>query len=415
MDSSLKTKYNSFLLPIELLIFFSIFDNFLALPFSVSLKIPYIMFTLYSAFIFKANFKYNSNFKYFFLFFVFLIVSSLWIDINMNVLFRIIFILSWIVLLICIQSLITRFRDCGLLIQNICTIGIINGLVGIIEFILFHAFDFKLPFPLISMVVETHPDLFARSFGFMFEPNWYGLLQIFFFIIYVFLYRNINFLGISVFVLSIIFTGNKITSLCLIPIIYYIFFSHEFYRAKSKRVISIVVLFFCAIGLYSFIQEILISRISESVMYLANNDSETITSEYDRFVYIKYLGLGFLENPLFGHGLNTSIIVHNLIPWLNKSIEDIPANATVQSGFFRLLYEQGLLGISIFIFVINKAYKNTINRVFFKWFLLIFFIHFIFYDIWNVLYSMPVFFLIILLNNKMTHNFGLNQFSFETR
>lgn len=410
-DKEVNINYNKYLLPIELLVFFSIFDNFLALPIGVNLKLPVVVFVLYSVSIIRIGkaFNYQKSFSYLLGFFLFILLSSLWIDINLHVTFRLIFVISWVVLLICIQSLLWRFPNYGLLIKNVCLIGIINGIVGIIEFALFQAFSFKLPFPLISYSVDTHPDLFSRTFGFMFEPNWYGLLQIIFFVVYVFLYKKINFWGISIFILSIVVTGNKITTLCLLPILYHVFFYHELFKSKSKKVLTFSFLGFCFFAFFGFLQQILIDRFSDSLSFLANNDSSTITEEYDRFVFISYLFNGFLEKPLIGHGLNTSIIVHNLIPWLNKSIDEIQPSATVQSGLFRLMYEQGILGLGLFAILIFKMFRNSTDKAFFKQFMLVFFIHFIFYDIWNALYSMPILFLIFLLDKKPSLSVGKNE------
>ena len=403
--------YNRSLLIVELFCFFSIFDNFLAVPVGgFTAKLQYVFLVLYWLFTSKFIISFSGDKTplkkvYFSLLLVFVIqlASVFWMRYNLGVIIRIILVLIQSSLLVIIYSVLSRKEDKTLLIQNISLIGLFSASVGIIEFIIQQVTGLKIPFPVISRKLgNTHPDLLSRAFGFMFEPNWYGFQLIIFFYIYLFLSKKIKAWPIVIFGIAQIASGNKITVLVYLGTVLWLLMSKGVIKSKLIKIVGLVgfALFGVLVASIESFQEIFLSRIMVTLNAFQNYTVIEMFTYYDRFAFIWLLIQGYLESPIIGQGLNASLIIHHQLPWKQLPISEIKGNMIAGSGVFRIFFEQGILGVLSIIYVMRTMIKYSSVKAYAWLYLISFTFMTLFYDIWTGLHSIPIIFVAPFLGLK---------------
>lgn len=409
-DKSENTDYNRSLLIVELFIFFSIFDNFLAIKLGgFTQKLQYIFLVLYwmftSKFILSVGKTSPLKKVYFSLLLVFVIqlLSLFWMRYNLGAIVRVVLVLIQLSILVIVFSVLNRKEDKQMLISNISLIGLFSAVVGIVEFVIQQVSGLKIPYPLVSRELgTTHQDLLSRSFGFMFEPNWYGFQLIIFFYIYLFLSKNVKLWAIVVFGIAQIASGNKITVLVYLLTIIWLLMSKGVIKSKLIKIAGLVgfVLFGVMIASIESFQEIFLSRIMVTINAFKNMSVIEVFTYYDRFAFIWYLIQGFLESPIIGQGLNASLIIHHQLPWKQLPIAEIKGNMIAGSGVFRIFFEQGIVGVLSIIYVMRTMIKYSSVKPYAWMYLISFTFMTLFYDIWTGLHSIPIIFVASFLGLK---------------
>lgn len=381
---------------VELYLFFSIFDNFVALEvFGVNIKLPFTFLVASYLLFFKRtlSLKYKFAELAFLSFFVIQLISFLWIDYYVSAHVKFVFLfLVLLVFLILFELTNIEQRNVETFIYNLTRIGLISASIGVIEFIIQILFSVKIPYPIVSRSLETSEGLLARAFGAMFEPNWYGISLIMYFLIFLHFSQRQRKFEVFLFMFALLVTGNKITTLILLVLLAKKYLLGHVVKNFAKIGFALIALIFLLIS--GLLDDILLDRFHVTIIAFTDNSFAQIFASYDRFAYIYYLWIGFLEAPFFGHGLNSALIVKNQIPWLQLPIDEIKPMMTVQSGIFRVLFEQGIIGIFILISGFYWMFRQFREKKFFLDFIWIFSLLALFNDIWNGLYSIPILLLI---------------------
>lgn len=410
VDKEDRRQYRNGFVIIEFFLFFSIFDNFLAVNlFGFAIKLQYLFLLIYFLITSKFSFKIGSNtdqhsFRGIYLslvsIFLLQILSSLWMTHVLGVHVRFILIFIQLSIIFILYSLLKRPGSKEILLENITLIGVISCVVGILEFLIQKFTGIKIPYPVVTRIVgETHPELLSRAFGFLFEPNWYGFSLMMFFFVYLIKAKKVDFGVVAIFGLAQMASGNKITLLAYLFCILWMVFRGKSLGSPMAKVLGIVflVLFGVLITQVDLFKNILLDRFLVTITVFQEKSLEYIFNSYDRFAFIWYLAQGFIEKPWFGHGLNASLIIHHQLPWKELPISEIKGNMIAGSGVFRILFEQGIVGALFVIYFCRRLIKDTFKKKEAWLFLICFFMMTLFYDIWTGLHSIPIVFIVPLL------------------
>ena len=253
-------------------------------------------------------------------------------------------------------------------------VGCLAAFIGILQFITIY-FSIPIidwggtPFFRVNIVnADIYGQAYSRVASFFQEPSWFAYFLLDFLgIIFAFVFINgakREWLAILFFIFAFFICGSMSGFISLGLFVF--LFLKEFGKLNMKKYIYIVVFTLMTMAILlvfvPFLQDLVLNRFFKIFSF---SDPSTLVRFDSIFSAIRV----WFENSIFGVGLgNASIYVRKLYSGqgaIYYVLGLIPENfkGSVDSVFFLILAENGLIGIGAFIFMMYKVVKNNTLKV----------------------------------------------------